>query len=370
MAIDEKAVRGALAGVEEPDLGIDVLTAELVRDLAVRAGVVSFDLLLNRPAFPGEVPLDEQCREALAGLPGLASVEIRPRLDVPRFQKRPRPRLPPAGGADPWAEQAPLPGVRNVVAVASGKGGVGKSTVAVNLAVALARAGAAVGLMDADVYGPSAPLMMGLAGRPEVAGERVVPMRAHGVRVMSVGFLVAEDQAMDWRGPLVQSAVRQLLKDVAWGELDYLVVDMPPGTGDAQLTLVQSVPLTGVVIVSTPQDVALIDARKGITMFRKAGVSILGVVENMSYFICDRCSARHELFASGGAEREAARQGVDFLGRLPLVEAVRVGGDGGRPIVAAEPESPVSLAFMEVARRVAAGVVVRDLRDPGGALSV
>jgi ATP-binding protein involved in chromosome partitioning len=245
--------------------------------------------------------------------------------------------------------------VRRVIAVASGKGGVGKSTVAVNLAVALAQSGLAVGLIDADVHGPSLPRMLGASAKPEVRDGKMVPVPAWGVACMSIGFLVPEDQAMIWRGPMVMGALTQMLGQVAWGALDVMVIDLPPGTGDAQLTLSQKVDLAGAVIVSTPQDIALIDARRGVAMFRKVGVPILGLIENMSYFGCPHCGTRSEVFGHGGARAEAARQGVAFLGQIPLLAAVRESGDAGRPIVVAAPDSEAAQAFRAIA------ATVRDL---------
>jgi ATP-binding protein involved in chromosome partitioning len=244
-------------------------------------------------------------------------------------------------------------GIRSIVAVASGKGGVGKSTVATNLALALARQGLRVGLLDADVYGPSLPRMMAIRGKPQSKdGKTLIPLVNHGVKCMSIGFMVAEDTPTIWRGPMVMSALEQMLRDVEWGELDILVVDMPPGTGDAQLTMAQRVPLTGAVIVSTPQDIALLDARKGLNMFRRVDVPVLGIVENMSFFLCPHCGERSEVFGHGGARQEAERLGLPFLGEVPLHLAIREAGDAGTPIVAADPESPQALAFAGVADAV------------------
>jgi len=246
-----------------------------------------------------------------------------------------------------------LPGVRQTIAVASGKGGVGKSTTAANLALALAAEGLRVGILDADIYGPSMPRLFGISGKPEISENRLIqPLMAHGIKIMSMGFLVSEETAMVWRGPMVAGAVQQLLREVAWEPLDVLVVDMPPGTGDAQLTLAQSVALSGAVIVSTPQDLALIDARRGVEMFRKVDAPILGIIENMSMFICPNCGTRHDIFGHGGARKEAARIGVPFLGEIPLELALRETSDAGKPIVAAEPEGPIAEAYRSIARRV------------------
>jgi ATP-binding protein involved in chromosome partitioning len=246
-------------------------------------------------------------------------------------------------------QQALLPGVKNTIAVASGKGGVGKSTVAINLAIALAKQGLSVGLIDADVYGPSAPLMLGISEKPVVKNQKLVPLEAHGIKVMSIGFLVDEDQAMIWRGPMASGAVRQFMSDVEWGDLDYIIFDLPPGTGDIQLTLVQSIPLTGAVIVTTPQDIALADARKGLKMFERVNVPVFGIVENMSYYLCPSCGHRDEIFSYGGGKKSAEKLGTEFLGEIPLYTKIREGGDSGKPIVVLEPDSEYTNKFMEIA---------------------
>jgi len=253
-----------------------------------------------------------------------------------------------------------LPGVKNTLAVASGKGGVGKSTIAVNLAVALARDGAKVGLIDADVYGPSIPLMMGITGRPAVRNQRLQPMENWGVKVMSIGFLVDPMQAVIWRGPMASGAIKQFMSDVDWGELDYLVFDLPPGTGDIQLTLVQTIPLTGAVIVTTPQDISLADARKGFVMFEKVQVPILGIIENMSYYVCTHCGHREEVFDNGGGRRAAEELGVPFLGEIPLTTNIRVSGDTGKPIVLNEYAAPQADCIMRIARNMAAQISIRN----------
>lgn len=370
MSLRPDAIRARLEGVDAPGLGLDLVEAGMVREVEIDGGQVRVVLALPAHEFPGVEDLVGDCEDELAAVPGVEGVEIRTEVRVPAFRTLTAHDRAPASAADPWAGQAPVGEVRNVVAVSSGKGGVGKSTTAVNLAVALARAGAAVGLMDADIHGPSAPTMLGIEGKPELVDDRLRPLEAHGVKVMSIGFLTGEEEATVWRGAMIQGAVRQFVQDVEWGPLDYLVVDMPPGTGDAQLTLVQTVPLTGAVIVTTPQDVALIDARKGITMFRKVDAEILGVVENMSFFTCTDCGARHEIFAAGGGEREAERQGVPFLGGVPLVPAIREAGDAGVPVVVGRPDSPEAAAYREIAREVALRVARRNLRDPRRALAV
>ncbi len=271
-----------------------------------------------------------------------------------------------AGQGNPAAKDALLPGVKHVIAVASGKGGVGKSTVSANLSVVLAQTGAKVGLMDADIYGPNIPMMMGVPKPPEKEGDKIKPAEAHGVRIISMGFFVPEETAIVWRGPMVHTAIQQFFRDVLWGELDYLLVDLPPGTGDAQLSLSQIVPLTGVVTVTTPQEVALYDVRKGMMMFKKVNVPLLGVIENMSFFVCGHCGERTDIFSFAGGERAAKKFEIPFLGRIPLDPAIREGGDAGRPIVVSDPNSPLTLAFQGVAE--ALQTRVRELMsEPAGA---
>jgi ATP-binding protein involved in chromosome partitioning len=273
-------------------------------------------------------------------------------VEEKRFMATEPPAAPQAGhGKDNL-----IPGVKYVIAVSSGKGGVGKSTVSVNLAVALALTGAKIGLLDADIYGPNIPMMMGVTKPPEQKDGKIAPAESHGVKLISMGFFVPEDTAVVWRGPMVHTAIQQLFRDVLWGELDYLLIDLPPGTGDAQLTLTQLVPLTGAVTVTTPQEVALHDVRKGMMMFQKVNVPLLGIVENMSYFLCGHCGERTEIFSHGGGERAAATLGIPFLGRVPIDPAIREGGDSGTPIVVADPASPQSVAFREIAQKIIAGV--------------
>ena len=267
---------------------------------------------------------------------------------------------------NPAAQDALLPGVKHIIAVASGKGGVGKSTVSANLSVVLAQTGAKVGLMDADIYGPNIPMMMGVPKPPEKEGDKIKPAEAHGVQIISMGFFVPEETAIVWRGPMVHTAIQQFFRDVLWGELDYLLVDLPPGTGDAQLSLSQIVPLTGVVTVTTPQEVALYDVRKGLMMFKKVNVPLLGVIENMSFFVCGHCGERTEIFSFAGGERAAKKFEIPFLGRIPLDPAIREGGDAGRPIVVSDPNSPLTLAFQGVAEALLTRV--RELTsEPAGA---
>jgi ATP-binding protein involved in chromosome partitioning len=306
-----------------------------------------------------------QAEIAVKKLPGVANAVVSLTAERPAGPAAPPPHVhgAPAGTPPRTAPPRPappkniaIPGISRIIAVASGKGGVGKSTTTVNLALALASLGWKIGILDADVFGPSLPRLLGLQAKPEIEGKMLQPLHAFGIKAMSIGFLVAEEEAMIWRGPMVMSAINQLLREVAWGELDCLLVDMPPGTGDAQLTLAQNVPLAGAVIVSTPQDLALIDARRGISMFRQVNVPILGVVENMSYFICPHCEGRSEIFAHGGARHEAERLGVPFLGEVPLALTIREQSDSGRPTVIAAPDSPQSLIYREIAARLKTGL--------------
>ena len=333
-----------------------------VGGVAFKDGAVQVSLEVE-PGLAGEAGDERRAIEAaLAALPGVTSATV---VLTAERAAAPPPARPPAGEASGRTSgRIDLPGVKSIVAVASGKGGVGKSTVAVNLAVALARQGLAVGLMDSDIFGPSLPRMMGISGKPSLVGEKTLePMRKWGVACMSIGFLITEETAMIWRGPMVMSAVQQLIGDVAWGELDVLLIDMPPGTGDAQLTLSQRVPLTGAVIVSTPQDIALLDARRGISMFRKVEVPVLGVVENMSVFVCPHCGEGTHIFGSGGARAEAEKLGAPFLGEAPLALELRERCDAGTP-AAADDTSPSGRAFHEIAARLWQEVEARRATGP------
>ena len=337
-------LRAALAALQDPATGQDLVTAGVIDSLDVTDGHARLALRTDRAHAAAMDTVRAQAEAILLRQPGVRAA------NAILTAHRPAPR--PAPGAPPEGRPLLMQSARHIIAVASGKGGVGKSTVAVNLAVALARQGLAVGLLDADVHGPSLPRMLGAQGRPELVNKQMVPLEAWGLKAMSIGFLVAADTAMIWRGPMVMSALEQMLGQVAWGPLDVLVVDMPPGTGDAQLTMAQRVSLTGAVIVSTPQDMALMDARRGVRMFEKTRVPVLGIVENMSVFCCPNCGHRTELFGHGGARREAEALGVPFLGEIPLLLDVRTAGDAGTPIVASAPGSPAAQAFTAIANRV------------------
>ncbi len=351
-AVTEALITEALRVVEDPDLHRDIVSLGFVKDIKICGGNIAFKIELTTPACPVKDQLKSQARDAVMALDGVEQVEIEMTSNV-------RPRQ--------MSTEELIPGVKHVIAVASGKGGVGKSTVSVNLAVALAHTGARVGLLDADIYGPTVPLLMGADEQPEMVDQKIIPIERHGVAMMSLGFLLEEDRAVVWRGPMVAGAVRQLISDVAWGDLDYLVVDLPPGTGDAPLTLAQSVPLTGVVIVMTPQDVAQTIANKSIVMFRMVEqssgrpVPILGIIENMSGFLCPHCGKETPLFSAGGGEKAAARLGVPFLGSIPVDPNITLSGDAGIPSIIMDPESRQADAFHRIAGTLAARISTLNL---------
>ena len=350
--VTEQAVLAALGRVPDPERGADVVSLGMISGLAVRDGHVGFAIEVAPEEGAAREPLRRACEGAVDALPGVLSVSAVLTAHKSTAAKQPAPAAVAPGGPSVAAKPA-LEGIRAIVAVASAKGGVGKSTTAVNLALALRHQGLAVGLMDSDIYGPSVPRLLGVSGRPQSAdGRKMQPLEAHGLVCMSMGFLVAEDTPMIWRGPMVMSAVEQLLREVAWGELDVLVIDLPPGTGDAQLTIAQRVPLTGAVIVSTPQDIALLDARRGLAMFNKVDVPVLGIIENMSYFICPHCGGRSDIFSHGGARRTAEELGAEFLGEIPLDLVIRETSDAGEPIVAGQPDSPQARTYLAIAQRI------------------
>jgi ATP-binding protein involved in chromosome partitioning len=344
MAVTKEDVLQALRVVKDPDLGRDLVTLNMIENVNIDPdGNVAFTIVLTTPACPVKEQLKQQSESVVSALPGVrsASAEVTSRVTSGTMTQR-----------------EGIPGVRNTIAVASGKGGVGKSTVAVNLALALAQEGASIGLLDADVYGPNVPLMMGTSAKPQPDGDKIKPLEAYGVRLISMGFFIDPDSPVIWRGPMLSKLLTQFMYDVNWGELDYLIMDMPPGTGDVQLTTAQSLPLTGAVIVSTPQDVALLDAGKALMMFKRLNVPILGMVENMSTFVCPHCGNPTDLFGHGGAQAAAARFGVPFLGEIPLNLRIREGGDSGHPVVVDAPKSPEAQSFVHVARNLAAQVSV------------
>jgi ATP-binding protein involved in chromosome partitioning len=346
--ITEASVLDALRAVREPELPGDIVTRDMVRDLAIDGTRVSLTIELTTPACPLKDEIEADVRRALSPL-GVDAVDLAWGAMVRRSQPR-------------QAEQL-VPGVKNIVAVASGKGGVGKSTVSVNLAVALAQAGASVGLLDADITGPNIPLMMGLEGQPTAsANNKITPLERYGVKAISIQFFVPEGQPIVWRGPLVGGAIQQFLRDVDWGELDYLVIDLPPGTSDAQLTLAQAVPISGAVLVTTPQEVSLADVGKALAMFQRMSVPVIGLVENMTAFICPHCGESTDIFGRGGGERFASAHGLDYLGGVPLDVTVRQGADVGVPAVAQREPGPAAVALTAIAKAVAARVSVRAVQ--------
>ncbi|MGO9178825.1 MAG: Mrp/NBP35 family ATP-binding protein [Candidatus Limnocylindrales bacterium] len=347
--LNETRVLDALRTVQEPELGRDIVTLNMVRDVQVSGeGNVAFTIELTTPACPLKDEIERNARETLQSL-GARRVDVTWTSNVRR--------------ASPIQPQQLLPGVKNIIAVASGKGGVGKSTVATNLAVALAQDGASVGLLDADITGPDIPLMMGLEGQPSASpSNKIVPLERYGVKVISIQFFVPEGQPIVWRGPLVGGAIQQFLRDVDWGDLDYLVVDLPPGTSDAQLTLAQAVPISGSVLVSTPQDVALLDVTKALAMFRRLSVPVMGIVENMTAFVCPHCGEATEIFGRGGGERFARDNDLEYFGGIPIDVRVRQGGDVGVPAVAQRDAGPAAVAMRALARTVAARMSVRAAR--------
>lgn len=349
-AITREDVLKALSTVQDPELRRDLVSLGMVEEIQIEGSKVSFSVVLTTPACPLRGQIEREAREAVMKLPGVQEVSIRlaSRVRAPHRQK------------------AVIPEVRNVIAVGSGKGGVGKSTISVGLALALAESGARVGLLDADIWGPNIPQMMGVQSPPQQNGDRIIPALSHGVKMISMGFFVDESTPVIWRGPMVGKMVEQLLTDVEWGELDYLVVDLPPGTGDASLTLAQAIPLSGLVVVVTPQQVAVADALKALSMFRRLNVPILGIVENMSYFVCSHCNERTSIFGEGGARRMAEENGVPLLGELPLDPKVRAGGDLGKPILIVDPHSPASESLREIAGRLAARISVLGAERSSG----
>ena len=349
MAVTKEDVIKALARVTDPASGRDVVAAGMVQGLVIRDGNVGFAIEVPPERGRSAEPLRKACEDAVAKVPGVLSVTA-----VLTAHQDARATAPPRTATpQQQARQTGIPGVQSVIAVASGKGGVGKSTVAVNLALGLSKLGMKVGLLDADIYGPSVPRLLGINRKPESDGQKLKPIEKFGLKAMSIGFLVGEDAPLVWRGPMVQSALTQMMNDVAWAPLDVLVLDMPPGTGDAQLTIAQRVPLKGAVIVSTPQDIALIDARKGLQMFRKTEVPVLGIVENMSVFVCPHCGEESHIFGHGGARATAQELNAPFLGEIPLVPSIRETSDAGTPIVALKPESREAQAFLALAAQVA-----------------
>jgi len=348
VSVSQEQVLAALRAVQDPDLHKDIVTLGFVKEVKIAGSEVDFTIELTTPACPVKDQLKAEAEGIVRGLPGVTAARATMTADVKA-----------RGG---FGRQG-VPGIRNIIAVGAGKGGVGKSTTAVNLAVALQRKGARVGLMDADVYGPNTPQMLGIEGGPEVSeAKHMIPPEAFGIKVISMGMLVPADQPIIWRGPMLHGAVQQFMRDVEWGELDYLIVDLPPGTGDVSLSMAQSVPVAGAVVVTTPQGVSVSDVRKAVAMFRQLNIPVLGVVENMSYFVCGHCQERTEIFGHGGGAKMAQDMGIPLLGEIPIDTRVRAGGDEGRPIVSAAPDAPAAKAFFEIAGRVAAEISKQNAR--------
>jgi len=349
VAMTSDIVLDALRGVIDPDLGRNIVALGFVKNLVIDGGVVSCDIELTTPACPVKDQMKAQAEGLVRGLAGVTDVRITMTARV-RSVSATNPSAPP------------IPGVRNVIAVGAGKGGVGKTTVAVNLALALAKTGCRVGLLDGDIYGPNVPIMLGLQAQLESDGQRIRPAEKYGLQVVSIGFMTGQDTPVIWRGPMLHSAIRQFFHEVAWRELDYLIIDMPPGTGDVALSLAQTVPVAGAIVVTTPQQVSLADSRRAIRMYEKLNIPALGIVENMSYYECPSCHHEANIFGHGGGEQMAEQMGLPFLGRLPIYEPIRVGSDVGIPLVIAEPQSGASQAFMRVAEQMAAQVSVKAVR--------
>lgn len=349
--VAESAVLDALRSVSDPDLHRDIVALGFVKDLKIDGGRVAFTIELTTPACPVKDSMKEQARAAVAALPGVTAVDVAMAASV---------RAASQGTAEVMA----IPGVKNIVAVGAGKGGVGKTTLAVNLAAALTRLGSRVGMIDGDIYGPNVPIMLGVRAQLESDGEKILPAVQHGIKAVSMGFLADDESPVIWRGPMLHSVIKQFFHDVQWGDLDYLVIDMPPGTGDVALSVSQTVPVAGAIVVTTPQEVSLADSRRAVRMYQKLNIPVLGLVENMSYFVCPNCEHESDIFGRGGGERTAQAMEVPFLGRIPIYEPIRAGGDAGRPLVIAEPESAAARAFYAAAEQLAAQVSIASYRKP------
>jgi ATP-binding protein involved in chromosome partitioning len=357
MAVEQAAVLDALKVVRDPDLGRDIVTLGFVKDLAVEGGKVSFTIELTTPACPVKDQMRDQARAAVSQLAGVTSVDVNMSARV-------------RSAAIGEGAKQPLPGVKNIIAVGAGKGGVGKTTVSVNLAIALARCGSKVGLIDGDIYGPNVPIMLGLRTKLVTDGQKIVPAEKYGLQVISMGFLTEDDAPVIWRGPMLHSALQQFFREVRWIDLDYLIIDMPPGTGDVALSLSQSVPVAGAIVVTTPQQVSLADSRRAVAMYRKLNIPTLGVIENMSFFECPSCHHESDIFGHGGGESMAKTLEVPFLGRLPIYQPIREGSDAGVPLMVSEPESIAAQAFMAVAEQTAAQVSIASYGRPAIPLTV
>jgi ATP-binding protein involved in chromosome partitioning len=350
-SVDQSAVLDALRTVKDPDLHRDIVSLGFVKDLNIRDAQVAFTIELTTPACPVKDAMREQARAAVLQLPGVDSVEVTMTAAV-------------RAARNVESAQVPIPGIKNIIAVGAGKGGVGKTTLAVNLAAALARLGTKVGIIDGDIYGPNVPIMLGVQAQLMSEGDKILPAEKYGLKVVSMGFLTNDDAPVIWRGPMLHSVIKQFFHEVQWGELDYLIIDMPPGTGDVALSLSQTVPVAGAIVVTTPQEVSLSDSRRAVRMYQKLNIPVLGLVENMSYFVCPNCEHESDIFGRGGGEKAAEAMAVPFLGRIPIYEPIRRGGDEGHPLVIAEPDSPASEAFRRVAEQTAPQVSIASYRKP------
>ena len=349
MAVSEDQVLEALRAVRDPDLHRDIVSLKFVKDLRIEGGRVSLTIELTTPACPVKDQMRDQARTAVQQLPGVTSVDVQMTAQVRQ-------------AVMPDLSKAPVPGVRNIIAVGAGKGGVGKTTVAVNLAIALSQAGSRVAMIDGDIYGPNVPIMLGVTTQLTTDGHKIVPARQYGLQLVSMAFLTQDDAAVIWRGPMLHGVIQQFFREVAWQDVDYLIVDMPPGTGDVALTLAQSVPVAGAVVVTTPQTVSVADTRRAIRMYQKLNIPPLGLIENMSHFVCPTCQTESDIFGKGGGEALAAEMKVPFLGRIPVYEPIRVGGDTGVPIVVGDPKSPAAAAFRGAAEQLAAQISIASYK--------
>jgi ATP-binding protein involved in chromosome partitioning len=357
MVLEEQTVLDALRVVNDPDLHRDIVSLGFIKDLKIDGGRVAFTIELTTPACPVKDQMRDQARAAVLRVPGVSSVEI-------QMSARVREAVGGEGG------RQPLEGVKNVIAVGAGKGGVGKTTVAVNLAIALARAGGRVGIVDGDIYGPNVPIMLGIRTQLTTDGAKIIPAEKYGLQVISMGFLTTDDAPIIWRGPMLHGALQQFFREVRWKDLDYLVIDLPPGTGDVALSLSQTVPVAGALVVTTPQQVSLADSRRAVAMYRKLKIPPLGVIENMSYFVCPNCDHEADIFGQGGGERMAADLGLPFVGRIPIYQPIREGSDAGVPLMISEPDSPAAKAFTAAAERTAAQVSIASYNRPTIPLTV
>ena len=357
MALEQGAVLDALKVVRDPDLHRDIVSLGFIKNLSIDGGSVAFTIELTTPACPVKDQLRDQARAAVLQLPGVTNVDVT--LSA---------RVREATGGD--GGRQPLEGVKNVIAVGAGKGGVGKTTLSVNLAIALAKSGSRVGVIDGDIYGPNVPIMLGLKTQLATDGQKIIPAEKYGLQVISMGFLTEDDAPIIWRGPMLHSALQQFFREVRWLNLDYLVIDMPPGTGDVALSLGQTVPVAGAVIVTTPQQVSLADSRRAVAMYKKLNIPTLGVIENMSYFICPGCQKESDIFGTGGGEKMAGSLGIPFLGRIPLYQPIREGGDTGVPLMIAEPEAPAARAIVLAAEKLAAQISIASYNRPTIPLTV